>query len=110
MWLTGGSTPRTDCPPGCPQTRTAMPKLTKAVDTMLDTLISGVVLGQPPVQVRRDGLALAVSRMTGRSLANSTVSAGTVDLLMDSVDENGTESDSDLTVDVKVGVNRDGVV
>ena len=100
MRLTGGSTPRTDCPPGCPQTRTAMPKLTKAVDTMLDTLISGVVLGQPPVQVRRDGLALAVSRMTGRSLAKSTVSANSaLDLQLDPEDGAG----NDAEVEVKVG-------
>ena len=100
MRLTGGSTPRTYCPPGCPQTRTAMPKLTKAVDTMLDTLISGVVLGQPPVQVRRDGLALAVSKMTGRSLANSTVSANSaLDLQLDPEDGAG----NDAEVEVKVG-------
>ena len=77
-----------------------MPKLTKAVDTMLDTLISGVVLGQPPVQLRRDGLALAVSKMTGRSLASSTVSANSaLDLQLDPEDGAG----NDAEVEVKVG-------
>ena len=79
------------------KTRTAMPKLTEAMDTMLDTLISGVVLGQPQVQIKRDGIVLAVNKMTGRSLGNSTVSAGTVDLKLVSDDE-----DVDSPVDIKV--------
>lgn len=74
-----------------------MPKLTEAMDTMLDTLISGVVLGQPQVQIKRDGIVLAVNKMTGRSLGNSTVSAGTVDLKLVSDDE-----DVDSPVDIKV--------
>ena len=74
-----------------------MPKLTEAMDTMLDTLISGVVLGQPQVQIKRDGIVLAVNKMTGRSLGNSIVSAGTVDLKLVSDDE-----DVDSPVDIKV--------
>ena len=75
-----------------------MPRLSQAVATLLDTLLSGVVAGQPPVRVRRDGLALAVSRLSGRSLANATVSAsGAVDLQLDSVGAD------DAQVEVKVG-------
>ena len=81
-----------------------MPKLTKAMDTMLDTLTSGMVLGQPQLQVKRDGVALAASKMTGRSLSNSTVSANSaVDLQLDSVQEDGAESDANAEVEVKVG-------
>ena len=78
-----------------------MSKLTKAMDTMLDTLLSGMVLGQPRQQVERDGIALVVNKMTGRSLDRSTVSAGTLELQLKAVNE--VDEDADVPVEIKVG-------
>ena len=79
-----------------------MPKLTQAVDTMLDTLLSGMVLGQPQVQVKRDGIALAVNKMTGRGLRKATVSAGTLDLQLVPDDDDN----ADAPMEVKVNARK----
>ena len=84
------------------QTRQAMPNMSRALDTMLDTLLSDMVLGQPIKRVQRGGLDLIATKMTGRSLANFTLEAGTMRLKMDTVRENGVDTDQDLPVDVKV--------
>ena len=82
----------------CPQTRTAMGRLTEALDTMHEALLTSLVLGQPPVTVKRDGMALAVSKMTGRSMNNFTLAPDSgVDLQMDTGDET-----ADTAIQVKV--------
>ena len=80
-----------------------MLNMSRALETMLDTLLSDMVLGQPAKHLQRDGLALATTKMTGRSLPNATLVAGSMHLKMDTVHENSTDTDPDLQVDVKVG-------
>lgn len=87
------------------QSREAVPKLTKAMDTMMEALLSGVVLGQPQKEVKRKDIAMAVGKMTSKTMANTTVTAGSLALKMDSANEDGSDPDPDAAVDIKVGVS-----
>ena len=78
------------------------PKLQNALNTMLDSMLTEQVLGQPQKQIKRGAVALATTKLTGRSLSRATITASSVDLQMDTVDEDGSESDPDATVEVKV--------
>ena len=80
-----------------------MPRLEKALTTMLDSMLSGMVLGQSAIQIERGSLALAASKVTGRTLATTAVTASSVNLLLDSIDQDGAESDPDSAVEIKVG-------
>ena len=79
-----------------------MPKLENALNTMLDSMMSGLVLGQPLLQIKRGGMALSAVRITGRSLTKATITASTFDLQMDPVDEDGGDSDPVVAMEVKV--------
>ena len=81
-----------------------MPNVSLALNTMLDSLLSDLVMGQPAKHVQREGLALAATKLTGGSLRNTTVVAGTMRLLMDTTRENGVDTDPHALVDVRVGV------
>nr|KAG5713885.1 hypothetical protein BaRGS_024512 [Batillaria attramentaria] len=85
-------------------TKTVMPKLEKTLDTMFDSLLTTAVLGQPTVTVDRGNIGLAAAKLTGRSLAAKHFIARNFDLSLDTVDEDGEESDEDATVEVKATV------
>lgn len=84
------------------------PKLQNALNTMLDSMLTEQVLGQPQNQIKRGAVALVTTKLTGRSLSSATITASSVDLQMDTVDEDGSESDPDATVEVKVRTRLPG--
>ncbi|XP_070188678.1 polycystin-1-like protein 2 [Littorina saxatilis] len=86
------------------ESREAVPKLTKAMDTMMEALLSGVVLGQPEKEVKRKDIAMAVGKMTSKTMANTTVTAGSLALKVDSANEDGSDPDPNAALDIKASV------
>ncbi|XP_070186772.1 polycystin-1-like protein 2 [Littorina saxatilis] len=85
-------------------THSVMARLSNALNTMHDSLLSAMVLGQPVQQLQRGALTLAGGKVTGRTLNGTNFPAGSVRLKLDSVDADESESDPNSTVEVKASV------
>ena len=80
-----------------------MPNVSLAVNTMLDSLLSDMVMGQPAKHVQRGDLVLTATKLTAGSLRNTALVAGTMRLLIDTTRVNSVDTDPHALVEVRVG-------